>query len=242
MAQQINVFSAPSRFKTINGQSIIGTGNITISGGGSITVDSALDGSSTNPVQNKVVKSALDSKQATLVSGTNIKTLNNESLLGSGNITLTEFSLEGKKGAISFEELPAVDNTTTTEFVVDNNNVFKRNLHIYQHNVSIINSSDKTYINIPFLATFAAPITDANTLTIVINAWLGASVNGEGIACTGVIKNGALDHQYVCLLKGQEAGTESLKFVGMQSNGTTTDFTLATSSMANVLDKVLILL
>ena len=31
-------------------------------GGGSVTVDSALSGSSTNPVQNKVVKTALDEK------------------------------------------------------------------------------------------------------------------------------------------------------------------------------------
>ena len=35
------------------------------------------------------MKDALDGKQATLVSGTNIKTVNNESLLGSGNITIS---------------------------------------------------------------------------------------------------------------------------------------------------------
>lgn len=34
------------------------------------------------------VESELDGKQDTLVSGTNIKTINNESLLGSGNITI----------------------------------------------------------------------------------------------------------------------------------------------------------
>lgn len=36
----------------------------------------------------KLVKDSLDSKQATLVSGTNIKTINNTSLLGSGNISI----------------------------------------------------------------------------------------------------------------------------------------------------------
>ena len=36
----------------------------------------------------KLVKTSLDAKQATLVSGTNIKTVNNNSLLGSGNITI----------------------------------------------------------------------------------------------------------------------------------------------------------
>lgn len=37
----------------------------------------------------KCVYDNLDGKQATLVSGTNIKTINNESLLGSGNITIS---------------------------------------------------------------------------------------------------------------------------------------------------------
>ena len=36
----------------------------------------------------KLVKDSLDTKQASLVSGTNIKTVNNESLLGSGNISI----------------------------------------------------------------------------------------------------------------------------------------------------------
>ena len=36
----------------------------------------------------KLVKDSLDSKQATLISGTNIKTINNTSLLGSGNISV----------------------------------------------------------------------------------------------------------------------------------------------------------
>lgn len=51
-------------------------------------VDSALSSTSTNPVQNKVVNSALSGKQGTLVSGTNIKTINGSSILGSGNIEI----------------------------------------------------------------------------------------------------------------------------------------------------------
>ena len=39
---------------------------------------------------NQTVSDLLDEKQATLVSGTNIKTINNESLLGSGNITVIQ--------------------------------------------------------------------------------------------------------------------------------------------------------
>lgn len=37
----------------------------------------------------KLVKETLDTKQATLISGTNIKTINNNSLLGSGNINIS---------------------------------------------------------------------------------------------------------------------------------------------------------
>lgn len=51
-------------FKTINGASLFGTGNITIEGGGtSITVDDSLSSTSTNPVQNKVINAALENKQ-----------------------------------------------------------------------------------------------------------------------------------------------------------------------------------
>ena len=136
--------------KTINGQSVIGEGNIDITGGGTITVDSELSTVSENPVQNKVITNALNEKasktelsnvstskankadvytkqeidnkftntqtqinqistdtaatnaevqtlktdkQDTLVSGTNIKTINGQSLLGEGNIEIQQSEL-----------------------------------------------------------------------------------------------------------------------------------------------------
>lgn len=78
-----------TNIKTINNTSILGSGNIEIQGGSSVTVDSSLSTTSTNPVQNKVITSALNGKQATLVgsgTGQNIKTINNQNILGSGNI------------------------------------------------------------------------------------------------------------------------------------------------------------
>lgn len=48
--------------KTINNQSILGSGNITIEGGGNVIVDSAMSSTSTNAVQNKVVTEALNAK------------------------------------------------------------------------------------------------------------------------------------------------------------------------------------
>lgn len=77
--------------KTINWNSILWPWNIEIQGG-TWTVDTEMSDTSTNAVQNRVIKGYVDtsawSKQDTLVSGTNIKTINNTSLLWSGNIDI----------------------------------------------------------------------------------------------------------------------------------------------------------
>lgn len=104
-----NVLVSGQNIKTINGKSVLGDGDIDTS----IPVDGALDANSTNPVQNKVLTAAfnqatqdvntaigglgssvhslsvgLGNKQDKLESGTNIKTVNGQSLLGSGDITI----------------------------------------------------------------------------------------------------------------------------------------------------------
>lgn len=58
--------------------------------GGSVDIDTSFPSSlsDSHVPSTKLVKNSLDTKQATLVSGTNIKTINNTSLLGSGNITI----------------------------------------------------------------------------------------------------------------------------------------------------------
>lgn len=53
-----------------------------------ISIDASPTANSTNLVTSGGVHSSVSSKQDALVSGTNIKTVNNESLLGSGNITI----------------------------------------------------------------------------------------------------------------------------------------------------------
>lgn len=116
-----------TNIKTVNGESLLGEGNILIK---SVDVDSALSATSENPVQNKVItnkvntieqsitnlsntmptkvsdltndsgyitnaaltdlatKEEVSAKQDTLVSGTNIKTINGNSILGEGNIVI----------------------------------------------------------------------------------------------------------------------------------------------------------
>ena len=63
-----------TNIKTINGQSLLGSGNITIEGGSgtAITVDDDLSSESTNPVQNKVVTTAINSKQDTITDTTDL--------------------------------------------------------------------------------------------------------------------------------------------------------------------------
>lgn len=107
-----------SNIKTVNGESILGSGNISVSGGtggdanviesitfngnsvpvtnknAAITVSipsalSDLTADSTHRVVTDTEKNTWNSKQAALESGTNIKTINGESILGSGNISVS---------------------------------------------------------------------------------------------------------------------------------------------------------
>ena len=61
--------------------------------GAPLTMDDHLDSGSTNPVMNSAITVAIDAKQEKLVSGTNVKTLGTESILGSGNIKLMTASI-----------------------------------------------------------------------------------------------------------------------------------------------------
>ena len=69
-----------TNIKTINGNSILGEGNLVIEGG---------DVDLSNYYTKTETDTKLDTKQNTLVSGTNIKTINSQSILGEGNIEVT---------------------------------------------------------------------------------------------------------------------------------------------------------
>lgn len=66
-----DIIATKNTLKTINGESIIGSGDITID------------------TSNFATKDELAQKQDTLVSGTNIKTINGTTILGSGDITIS---------------------------------------------------------------------------------------------------------------------------------------------------------
>ena len=109
LAAKQNSLVSGVNIKTINNESILGKGNITIEGGGSsytagdgiditndvISVTGKVDTSAfTAHTADTVIhvtsdeKTAWNGKQDQLISGVNIKTINNESILGKGNITI----------------------------------------------------------------------------------------------------------------------------------------------------------
>ena len=79
--------------KTINGASIVGTGNLVVSGSG------ASWGSITGTLSSQTdLQTKLNDKQDTLVSATNIKTINGNTILGSGDMVIS-----GGSGLAQFE-------------------------------------------------------------------------------------------------------------------------------------------
>ena len=61
----------------------------------------------------KAVKSAIDTKQNALISGTNIKTVNTKSVLGSGDLLV---SLDQKSGIVSYTSFSGTPKKTTITF------------------------------------------------------------------------------------------------------------------------------
>ncbi|MDN0052853.1 hypothetical protein QVN91_07770 [Bacteroides caecigallinarum] len=89
-ASEVGALPANTEFKTINGQSILGSGDISIGGTGGTSDYNSL---SNRPAIGGVTltsESTLDNigAQPKLESGTNIKTINGQSILGSGNIDI----------------------------------------------------------------------------------------------------------------------------------------------------------
>ena len=160
---------------------------------------------------------------------------------GSGNTSWqsTVNSLGGSTGAITFgPPLPAL----SAEFVVNANNQIVRNLHLYQHSVYVTATSLDCSLSFTFISTTSTPINIASALISVINAWLGTSTNGEGLAANGIYKVGAANHQQIVLIKGQGEGATSLKLVMFNSTGTVTEHDLTESAITSVVDKVIIII
>lgn len=138
----------PTEFKTINGQSILGSGNIEItSGGGTIAVDGELSETSENPVQNKVITNKLNEIEGefegvtdkldeinekvvnipddiaskddiqSAIDGQQFKTINGQSIKGSGNIQI-EGGGESSRTGTYLSEMNNLGNQTQVQFTI----------------------------------------------------------------------------------------------------------------------------
>ncbi len=90
LATKQDTLVSGTNIKTINNNSLLGSGNIALN---IPTKTSDLTNDSNFVTSSEVsteIQTAVSSKQDTLVSGTNIKTINNNSLLGSGNIQIEQ--------------------------------------------------------------------------------------------------------------------------------------------------------
>lgn len=74
----------------------VGQGNITVN----LPIDTTYSSTSTNAQSGKALEPVFNAKQNTLVSGENIKTINNQSILGSGNIEISG----GSSGNITVDQ------------------------------------------------------------------------------------------------------------------------------------------
>ena len=82
-----DILVSGTNIKTINNTSLLGSGDLAIDKA-SVGLGNVDNTSDVNKPISTATQTALDSKQGTLVSGTNIKTVNNTSILGSGDISV----------------------------------------------------------------------------------------------------------------------------------------------------------
>ena len=104
MGNKQDTLVSGTNIKTINNQSILGEGNLEVSGEVDLTnyyTKTEADGkfATVTEINNQAadisaLQTAMDGKQATLVSGENIKTINSESILGTGDIQINGVSQE----------------------------------------------------------------------------------------------------------------------------------------------------
>lgn len=102
-----------TNIKTINSQSLLGSGNISIESGTSITVDSALSTTSENPVQNKVVTEALQTKANASDIPTKVSQLENDSKFATQTAVATGLATKADKDSLTSLESDITSLQTT---------------------------------------------------------------------------------------------------------------------------------
>ena len=130
-----------TNIKTVNGQSLLGNGNIDITGGGTITVDSELSSTSENPVQNKVITNALNGKQ-----DAGDYALKSE--IPDVSTLATKAELAGKQDALSAGAgIKIADNTIRTVNNVQQAKIIPQSSGFIFNTISVDNAGNPSIVN-----------------------------------------------------------------------------------------------
>lgn len=186
MGNKQDTLVSGTNIKTINNQSILGEGNLEITGG---EVDltnyytkteadgkfATVTGFNEQAADISALQTAMDGKQATLVSGTNIKTINGNSILGEGNLVI-----EG--GGI---DLSNYYNKTEVDTKLDT----KQNTLVSGTNIKTINSQSilgegNIEVTIPDATTAtsgAMSAADKTKLDSMSNEWTGTQAEYDAL-------------------------------------------------------------
>ena len=139
-----------TNIKTINNNSLLGSGNINISGGGGSIDNIKMNGSlvtvDSGTADLGTVITDISGKQDTLVSGTNIKTINSNDLLGSGNIAINSGNVRIFHGVSTTTGSTQIKVVTCPEFT-NSDLVEGTLLFVYFSNGASYNGASKLNVN-----------------------------------------------------------------------------------------------
>ena len=141
-----NTLVSSQNIKTINNESILGSGNIEV-----VTDLSAY-------ATTEQVNQGLLGKQNTLVSGENIKTINNSSILGSGNLNVVT-DLSDYSTTAQMNDAISAYHDSSKQDVIDTNNKLQASYISGLANVATSGSFDDL-LNKPTIPTVSYPVTD----------------------------------------------------------------------------------
>ena len=212
--------STKPRVESLGGQ----TGVITLGSGLSIDDHKIL-----NTTGTKV--STIDNHYGPITLGSGLS-INDNNVLNTTGTKVSSFG--GKTGDITFQAI-TLDNQS--EFIVNNNNQFVRNVHLFQHNITISASSKDCTVTFSLILTVGVPLNTAEAL-LTLNAF----IPNYTIFANGIYKVATANHQQVLSLHTKNANDTAFDLTMVNSTGTVNKYTLNQSEMTAVADSVIVII
>ena len=207
-----------------------------------VVVDQTYSAASTNAQSGTAVAGAISTKQDTLVSGTNIKTINNNSILGSGNISVDSLPTQtGQSGkflttngtAASWANVDALPSQTgqSGKYLTTNGTTASWGDAMETVEASLKTINGNSLIGTGDITIASAPDTDGTTINTNSN---------DELQAIGVIEKnaGAVKYDWVGTLAqwtaGRTAGTIPDTWICYITDDETTSVSVDWSSLVNV--------